>query len=70
MTNQTVHREAHDRQERAVEYAKLVSAKWLANETGIDLARIYRIRSGRAGSLSHMEVETIRNVVAALFNSP
>ena len=64
MTNQTVHREAQDRQERAVEYTKLVSGKWLSQETGIPLSRIYRIRSGRAGNLTHVEVETI---IAALF---
>ena len=69
MKKQTVYNEAHDRQKRAVHYAKLVSAKWLAQETDIDLARIYRIRAGRAGALSHVEVETICNVVATLFNN-
>ena len=66
MKNRTL-QEKMAEQEKAVELSKVVSAGWLADKTGIDMARIYRIRQGRAGKISWSEIESIRQAIKTLF---
>ena len=47
---------------------KSVSAKILAEKSGVDLERIYRIRKGKAGDLTWPEVQAMRRAMRIMFN--